>query len=328
MYRIPNFEERRRLLRVAAGATALTVPGLGRAQEKTRLRFIVPFPAGTGTDQAARLFAKVITDKTGRPVTVENKPGANGFIGVQAAMTAPPDGNTVFIGANSTLSTNAATFKQLPYDPVGDFSLLSLLVMIPTFIIVSANSPFTNIGQLFEEARRRPGAMNYASGSVTYQLMMEWLHEQAKVRSTCIPYKGANEARMAVLSGDVDYAISDAGEDVASLVKAGKFRALMHSYTKRSPLLPDVPSAPEAGYPEFIALTWAAAAVSSKTPQAVTDQLRALFAECAASPEVQEFYTRRSTPQLSLGPAELQRFQRQEVERWERIVAQIGFVKQ
>jgi tripartite-type tricarboxylate transporter receptor subunit TctC len=324
----PPTPPRRRVLQFAAVTATLGMSAFSIAQNQPPLRFVVPFPAGTGTDQAARLFGKLISERTGRAVVVENKPGANGIIGVRAVLAAPADGNTLFLGANSTLSTNAATFKELPYDPVGDFSLLSILVVIPTFIIVPGNSRFSSIKELFDEARERPGSLNYASGSVTYELMMEWLHEQAGVRAKSIPYKGANEARMAVISGDVDYAITDAAEDAANLVKAGRCKALMHSYTERSLLLPEVPSAPEAGYPEFIGLVWAAAAVSSKTPPAVTDELRALFAECAKSKEAQEFYARRSSPQLQLSASELSRFQREEVDRWHRIVAQIGFEKQ
>ncbi|RYZ13419.1 MAG: tripartite tricarboxylate transporter substrate binding protein [Comamonadaceae bacterium] len=324
-------QRRRQVIRLfgAGAATALAgAPLLASAQAERPMRFIVPFPAGTTTDAAARLFGKVITDRTGRPVTIENRPGANGVIAVQAALAAPADGNTVFIGANSTLSTNAAAFKKLAYDPVADFSLVGFLVLAPCFLMVPAHSRFDTVAQLVAEARRRPKALNYAAGSVTYQLISEWLNDLAKIQATAIPFKGSNEARVAVVAGEVDYALTDASEDVASLVKAGRLKVLMHTSTERSPLLPDVPSAVEAGYPDFIALTWSAAAVSSKTPAPLVESLRSLIADCARSPEVREFYAKRSMPQLSLGGGDMQKYQREEVARWNRIVAATGFERQ
>ena len=322
---------RRRLLQLAGVGAAVSLtgaPAITMAQTDRPLKFIVPFPPGTGTDLAARLFAKVITEKTARATVVENKPGGNGVIAVQAALAAPPDGNTIFVGANSTLSTNAAAFKRLPYDPVGDFSLLSFLVIVPCFVIVPPGSPYTSVQQLLADARRRPKALNYGAGSVTYQLILEWLNELARTQSTCIMFKGSTEARVAVMGATVDYAITDASEDVAALARAGKLRVLLHTAEQRSPLLPDVPSSVDAGLPEFVALTWAAAAVSSKTPAAITEGLRHLFAEVAKSPEVKDYYTRRSMPQLALAGAELQKYQRDEIQRWQRLVAAIGFERE
>ncbi len=326
-----NNPVRRRLLQLAGAGTATTLAGAPLAvlaQSDKPMRFIVPFPPGTGTDIAARLFAKIINEKTGRAITVDNKPGANGVIAVQAALAAPPDGQTIFVGANSALSTNAAAFKKLAYDPVADFSLLGFLMVAPCFVIVPGNSPYDTLAQLVADARKRPKALNYGAGSVTYQLFLEWLNEQARMQTTCISYKGSNEARLAVLSGTVDYAITDASEDAAGLVRDGRMKALLHTAAQRSPLLPNVPSSPEAGYPEYSAVTWVAAAVPSRTPAAITDSLRTLFADAAASPQAKEYYARRSMPQLNLAGDAMQKYQKEEIARWQRLVAATGYERE
>jgi len=318
----------RRRFGIAAG-TLLAVglaglPGAVLAQPQTfptrPIRFVVPFPSGSGTDTAARIFAKKIGDLTGQGVVVENKPGGNGFIGVQTLLGAPADGYTVFIGSNSTLSTNAATFRKLPYDPLTDFTPITLLSRGPCLIIVPANSPYHTLKELVDDARKRPGALNYGTGSVSYTLYSEWLNEQTHMKTTAVPYKGAGDAINGVMAANVDFAVVDASGAI-ELVKAGKLRALAYTAPQRSPLVPGVPSAPEAGIPDFLAYNWVAAAVSAKTPAPIAQRLGELFAQAGASAEVKEYYQRQSTSLILSTPAELRDYQKQEIERWKRLAA-------
>jgi tripartite-type tricarboxylate transporter receptor subunit TctC len=323
---------RRRMFLSLGGAAALAVLCGGvhvdahaqaAAYPSRPIKIIVPFPVGTGTDGTARVFAKKIGDATGQPVIVENKPGGNGFIGVQAVLNAPADGYTVFIGSNSTLSTNAATFKKLPYDPIADFAPITLLMRGPCLVIVPANSPYKTLNDLIADARKRPTALNYGAGSISYTLYTEWLNEMAKIKTTNVPYKGASEALNGVLSGTVDYAVVNAS-GAAELVRAGKIRALVHTADERSPLLPDVPSSAEAGFPEFLAYNWVATAVSAKTPPEIVRKLGALFAQAGATPEVKDFHARQHTPLLMSGPNELRRYQTEEIGRWKRLMTAAG----
>ena len=252
-------------------------------------------------------------------MAVENKPGGNGFIGVQTVLNAPADGYTVFVGSNSTLSTNAATFKSLPYDPITDFSPISLLLRGPCLVIVPPASPYKSLADLFADARKRPTALNYAADSVSYTLYTEWLNELGMVKTTNVPYKGAGDAVNAVAAGLVDFAVVDAG-GATELVRAGRLRALVYTDTHRLPLLPDVPTSAEAGVPDFLAFNWVAAAVSAKTPQSIADKIESLFKQAGTSPEIKQHFARLNNPLLLTGPAELRNYQIDEIARWKRLM--------
>ena len=317
----------RRVFLAAAGTLSLATPLLSGAQPAPfparSLRFVVPFPPGSGTDTTARIFAKVISEHSGQSVTVENKPGGNGFIGVQSVLGAAADGYTVFIGSNSTLSTNAATFKKLPYDPLTDFAPLSLLSRGPCLVIVPSNSPFKTLRDLIAEAHKRPTALNYATGSVSYTLYTEWLNQLAGMKTTGVSYKGAGDAINVTMAGTVDFAVVDASGAI-ELVKGGRLRALAYTAPERTALLPEVPTSAEAGVPQFLAYNWVAAAVSSKTPPAIVQQLVALFLRAAQADEIKDYYARQSTTLLATSPAELRRYQNEEIDRWKKLVATTG----
>ncbi|RZM04547.1 MAG: tripartite tricarboxylate transporter substrate binding protein [Variovorax sp.] len=318
--------QRRRLL--AAGlALAAGLPAPARAQAEPYpsrpIRFVVPFPPGSGTDASARLFAKVIGELSGQPVAVENKPGGNGFIGVQTVLNAPADGYTVFVGSNSTLSTNAATFKSLPYDPIADFRPITLLSRGPCLIVVPPGSPHTTLAQLVAEARRRPTALNYASGSISYTLYTEWLNELSGMKTTGVNYKGAGDAINVTMAGTVDFAVVDASGAI-ELVKGGRLRALVYTAPERSPLLPDVPTSAEAGVPEFLAYNWVAAALPARTRPEIATRLGELFAKAGASAEVKAYYQRQSTTLLLSSAAEMRKYQLDEIARWKRLATVAG----
>ncbi|MCW5257596.1 tripartite tricarboxylate transporter substrate binding protein [Verminephrobacter aporrectodeae subsp. tuberculatae] len=324
----PHVDRRRLLLLLGAGAAlagAAGRPSFAQASAfpSHAMRFIVPFPPGSGTDITARLFARSVGDLTGQSVTVENKPGGNGFIGVQTALNPPHDGHTVFIGSNSTLTTNAATFRKLPYDPLADFAPITLLSRGACLVIVPANSPHRTLEQLVADARSRPGKLNYASGSMSYMLYSEWFNEMAKMKTAGINYKGAGEAVNAVMTGEVDFAVVDA-TGANELARSGRVRALAFTAPKRSIVLPGVPTIGEAGWPNYLAVNWVAAAVSSKTPAAVVEQLGALFAKAAQTEEIQAYYRKQGTELIMSSAAELRRYQTDEIARWKRLMAITG----
>ncbi len=284
------------------------------------IKFIVPFPPGSGTDTSARYFGKKFSELTGQPVVVENRAGANGFIAVKAVLTAPPDGYTVFIGSNSTLAVNVALFKQLPYDPVADFSPLSMLMRAPALLIVPANSPFKTTTDLIAAAKAQPDKLDYGAGSAGYQLMAELFNDVAKVQTHHVPYKGASDAISAIASNTIHFSFVDI-TGASELYKAGKIKALAVASDKRIASIPEVPTAAQSGLPDFTAYIWVAAAVHAKTPKSETEKLAALFTKIETMTETKEFYEKLGAEVMKGGPDEMRAFQAAEIQLWKRIAA-------
>ena len=282
------------------------------------IRFVVPFPPGSGTDTSARYFAKKLTEMVGQPVVVDNKPGANGFIAVRAVLSAPADGYTVFIGSNSTLAVNAALFKSLPYDPQTDLTPLTMMMRSPALLIVPGQTGAKTLGELITDARSKPGQLNFGAGSAGYQLMAESFNDMAKVQTMHVPFKGASEAVTAVSSGTVHFAFAEM-TSAQELVKSGKLRALAVASERRVPSLSTVPTATEAGLPGFTAYTWVAAMVHAKTPKAETEKLASLMTAIERQPETREFYERMGAEVMNGGPDEMRNFQTAEIQLWKRI---------
>jgi tripartite-type tricarboxylate transporter receptor subunit TctC len=308
------------LLALAAAALA-PVAAHAQAFPSKTIKFIVPFGPGSGTDTSARYFARKLQDLTGQAVVVENKPGANGFIAVKQVLSAPADGYTVFIGSNSTLAVNAALFKELPYDPVKDFSPLTMMMRSPAMIAAVPTAPYSDLKGLIAHAKARPGAVNFGAGSAGYQLMGELLNDAAQVQTVHVPFKGAGETMTAVASGTVDFTFAEVTA-VQELAKGGRVKVLAVAADKRVASSPDVPTASEAGLPGFEAYTWVGAMVSAKTPAAETAKLAELFTAISKTDETRAFYERIGATPMTGGPAQMHEFQKNEIALWKRIVTQ------
>jgi tripartite-type tricarboxylate transporter receptor subunit TctC len=282
------------------------------------IRFVVPFPPGSGTDTSARYFGKKLQEMTGQPVIVDNKPGANGFIAVKAVLSAPADGYTVFVGSNSTLAVNVALFKSLPYDPVADLAPLTMMMRSPAVLIVPGTSNHKTLADLIAAAKAQPDVLNYGAGSAGYQLMAELFNDAAKVQTRHVPFKGASEAVTAVAAGTVELAFAEM-TSAQELVKGGKLRALAVAADQRVPALASVPTASEAGLPGFTAYTWVAAGVPVKTPKAIVDKLSELLTKIEQLPETREFYEKIGAQVMHGGAEEMRTFQNAEIALWKRI---------
>ena len=319
-----------KMLRAAAFTAALASAAAPFAQAQPQqaaatypskpIHFVVPFPPGSGTDVGARFFARKLGELAGQPVIVENRAGANGFIAVKAVTSAPADGYTLLMGSNSTLATNVALFKQLPYDPVKDLAPVSTLMRSPIVLIVPANSPYKTLKDLIDAARAKPGQRTYASGSAAYQLMGELFADKAGIQLLNVPYKGAPDAVNATLSGQTDLGFSDITATM-ELLRGGKIRALAIASDQRLAGLPDVPTAQEQGIGGFSADTWTGVAVAANTPKPVVDKLSDMFVKILAMPETREFYARQNVITMKGGQDELRDFQREQIAVWKRIAA-------
>ncbi len=313
-------QSRRALLLATTYVLLQGLPALAQDFPSRPIKFIVPFAAGSITDVSARYYARQLTTLAGQAVIVDNRPGANGLNGVNALLNAPADGYTVLIGTTSTLATNLALYKKLPYDPVADFAPLGMMSTIPTVIVTNTQSSIATLQQLIEAAKTVPGKLNYSAGATSYQLMGELFNERSSVKTAFIPYKGSSEALNAVLGQQVDFSVLDMSTALAS-IKGGKLRALAVAGEQRSSLLPDVPTAAEAGVPGYVASTWVAGVVSAKTPKAELDRLQKWFAQIAAQPETKAFHHGIGADVTAGGPAKLQEIQRQSIEVWKRVAA-------
>ena len=318
---------RRTALRTLAAASLLALSAVGSSfahadgfPSKT-IKFVVPFGPGSGTDTSARYFAKKLQDLTGQAVVVENKPGANGFMAVKQVLSAPADGYTVFIGSNSTLAVNAALFKQLPYDPVADFSPLTMMMRSPAMLAVAPSAPYQDLKGLLAYAKANPGKVNFGAGSAGYQLMGELLNDSAKVQTVHVPFKGAGETTTAVASGTVDFTFAEVTA-VQELAKGGRVKVFAVASDKRVGTSPDVPTFTEAGLPGFEAYTWVGAMVSAKTPAAETAKLADLFTQISKMDETRAFYERIGAIPMTGGPQQMREFQKNEIALWKRIVVQ------
>lgn len=319
-----------KMLRAAAFTAALASAAAPFAQAQSQqaaatypskpIHFVVPFPPGSGTDVGARFFARKLGELAGQPVIVENRAGANGFIAVKAVTSAPADGYTLLMGSNSTLATNVALFKQLPYDPVKDLAPVSTLMRSPIVLIVPANSPYKTLKDLIDAARAKPGQRTYASGSAAYQLMGELFADKAGIQLLNVPYKGAPDAVNATLSGQTDLGFSDITATM-ELLRGGKIRALAIAADQRLAGLPDVPTAQEQGIGGFSADTWTGVAVAANTPKPVVDKLSDMFVKILAMPETREFYAKQNVITMKGGQDELRDFQREQIAVWKRIAA-------
>lgn len=253
------------------------------------VRIIVPStPAGV-LDNVARTLALRLADQLGQPILIDNKGGAGGNIGAEAAARSPADGYTLFIGFNATHGANLALFGKLSYDPVKDFAPISLLASVPNIISVHPSVPVNSLAELVAFAKSRPGQLSYASsgnGTSTH-LAAELFKSAAGIYVTHIPYRGSAPAVADVIAGQVPMIIDSVSSSIPQ-VKAGKLKALATTNAKRLALLPDLPTVAESGYPGFESTAWVGLLAPAGTPKAIIDQLNAQAVKVMNLPETRE----------------------------------------
>jgi tripartite-type tricarboxylate transporter receptor subunit TctC len=270
-------------------ALAISVTTAGFAQEDptrypTRpIRLIVGFTAGGGNDVIARTFGQKLSESLGQPVIIENKPGGGAIIATEYVSKSAPDGYTLLVSA-SGLTINPAVYSKLPYDAVRDFVPVSELASFPLILIVNAASPIKSVAELVAYAKANPDKTNYSSSSASFQLVTELFKQRTGAPMQVIPYKGANDSVLAVISGQVTMTIADAGP-VTPQVKGGQARALAVATPKRIDDLPDVPTLREAGA-DVDAVLWSGILAPKDTPPAIVKKLQDEFMRIAKLPDV------------------------------------------
>ena len=294
-----------RLLAGAALALAALGPALAQAADwPTRpLKLIVPFPPGGAADTIGRYYAEQLSAALGQSVVVDNKPGAGTAIAAEAAARATPDGSTLSLATSGQLTILPHLQENLRFDALKDFAPVAVLASVPNVVAVHAKSELRTLEQLTAAARARPGRLSYAScGNGTLcHLSGELLKSLSATDLLHVPYKGSAPAVAALLGGEVDVAV-DTLTILAPQIQAGKLRGLVLTSTQRSPLVPDVPSAVEAGLPEFAAAGWFGIVLPASTPAPIVERLAREIATIAQSPRTAQFFAQhgitveRSTP--------------------------------
>lgn len=307
-------------------AALAVVPLLAQAQAfpEKPITFVVPFAAGTATDQIARALGTQITAETRQAVVIDNKAGASGFIASQSVAKAPADGYTVLITTNTTHAANEHLFKKLPYDPVKDFSPVAALGKGGQIMVVNPTFPAKSVAEFIALAKKEPGKYSFGSGSSSSRMAGELLQQMADIKLLHVPYKSNTLAVTDLLGGQINMMITDTATGLPQ-VKAGKLRALGFSSSTRSTLAPDVPTIAEAGVKGYEMGYWFAAYAPAKTPPAVVKRLNELLVKAAKSEAAKTaFYEPTGTEVFTSSPEELAKFQAGESQKWGRIVKAAG----
>jgi tripartite-type tricarboxylate transporter receptor subunit TctC len=289
------------------------------------IRFIVPFPPGGGTDILARLIANKLTETLGWQIVVDNRGGAGGNIGLQAAAQAAPDGYTMVMGQTSNLAINPALYAKLSYDPIRDFVPVSLVSASPVALVVSSKSPFKSLGEFVAAAKAKPGELTFGSpgsGTVSH-LTGELFQRAAGIKYIHVPYKGAAQALPDLLGGRIDL-YSGSLETAMPHMKAGTIRALAVTSLQRVAAAPDVPTVAEAGYKGFQATTWFGILVAKGTPDAIVNRLTAEITKVLQLPDVKARMAATGGLPVKTGPKEFSALLKSDIERWARVVKESG----
>ncbi len=312
-------------------AAMLAFPLAGTAADSSYpskpVKFIVAFPAGSGTDTVARIMAKTITEQTGQTVVVDNRGGANGFIASQAVATAAPDGYTFLFTTSTTHAANAAMFKTLPYDPIKDFEPVSLITKNGLVLVVRANSPYKSLDDLVRLAREKQDKMNFAGGSASTRVAGEMFKMALNTRAVFVPYKGVPQALTDLAAGQLDYMFSDVNPALP-LVKQGMLKALAVTTSARHPAFKDAPTLAESGLKDFELVTWSAVFAPAGTPRPMVEKMSQLLREGQKTPIAQEQLLRSGAEGAAGTPDELRAFVKSETEKWGSVVKAAGIALQ
>ena len=323
---------RRRLLAtgLALGVLGFRSPmAQGQTAFPTRgLRIVVPFAAGGVGDLTARIVATKLGERLGQPVVIENRPGAGGVVAAESVARAEPDGYSLFLMSNGTAVT-AGLFKSLPFDTVRDFAPISTLGFFDIAVVAHPDAPFKTFAELLAFARAQPGKLNMGSINIgsTQHLAAELFKSSAGIDAQIIPFNGTPNLIGALRGRQVDVGVEILAPVLAQ-IRAGALTALAVAGERRSPVLPDVPTATEAGVSGFQASSWNALAAPAKTPRAVIERLDREIAATVADAEVQKKLRELNIDPRSSTPEQTTALLVNDIQRWSRVIERTGIPRQ
>ena len=282
------------------------------------VKMIVGFPPGQATDIVARYMAQKFADNIpGSNFIVDNRPGASGILGSRIVAGATPDGLTLMMGSSATLAVNPALYKELPYDVLRDFAPISLIAVVPQYLVVNPDLPVKTVKDLVELAKKDPGKINYGSGGsgVTNHLIMELFKQAAGIDMTHVPYKGGPAALTDLMAGRISV-MFETGPGAIPHIKSGRLRAIAVSSAERAAVTPDIPTVAESGYPGFQAVAWIGLVAPAKTPEHVISKLSSISMKSLKEKEFSEKLAALGAVPVGNSPSEFRTFIEAELKRW------------
>lgn len=316
----------KRLACTAAAVLSVLAVGTAHAAWPERaVTIVVPFPAGGGTDTFARPLAQQLGLQLGQSVVVDNRGGAGGTLGAGVAARAVPDGYTFFMGG-AHHAVAPSIYKKLSYDIQKDFTPVALLAQPPQIIVVNAsNLPVNNVKELIEKAKSDPGSINFGSAGMgsTHHLAGELFALKTGIQLTHVPYQGAGPMLSGLITGQVDIGFDGLGSS-ASHIRAGSIRPLAVASAQRSPSFPDVPTAAEAGVPDYEVSTWYAMWAPAGTPPDIVKKMSEEIVKALNAPKVKELWASNGSATPDLTGEQFGAFVDAEIDRWAGVVKEAG----
>jgi tripartite-type tricarboxylate transporter receptor subunit TctC len=288
------------------------------------VRLVTGSPGST-SDIVARFIAQKLSERWGRTVVVDNRPGAGGIIGTEIVAKSAPDGYTLSVGQIGTHASPQFLFKNLAYDPVRDFTPISLLTNSGIALTVNSSVPVSTMKEFVAYAKARPGTLNYASagGGTSSQLSGELFNQMTGAKLVHIPYKGAGFALTAVLTGETHAAFLST-TTASGQVKAGKLRALAVMSPKRFPAAPDIPSITEAGFPGMESSVWFGLLAPAGTPKPIVDRINRDVVASLNLPEARDALLAQGAEPVPTTPQEFDTFLKAEIRKWGKVIKDAG----
>lgn len=310
---------------LALGAVLAATSTLAQSNWPAKpISMVVGFAPGGATDTVARVIAKYMADELKASVVVDNKAGAGGNIATDFVARAEPDGHTILLGSVGSLTVAPHMHSKLPYK-LEDFAPVTMAVVFSNVLVVKPELPVQNLADYIKLAKAKPGTVTYASSGVggAGHLAGELLEQYADVEMSHVAYKGGGPAMMGMLGGEVD-SFFGTPPSVGPQVKAGKVRAIATTGATRDPLMPDVPTVAEQGYPGYDTLNWYAYVVPAKTPQDIVDKLNKVLVKVLKDPVVIKDLEAKGLSPSPSTPAELAAYMKREHETWAKVVKKAG----
>jgi tripartite-type tricarboxylate transporter receptor subunit TctC len=287
------------------------------------IRVIVPFPAGGPSDVLARMIGQKMSEDWGQPVVIENRPGANTVIGAQIVKQAAPDGYTLLMAIDSTLTMNQYLYRTPPYDPINDFAPITLVAKTMQLLMVNSASEVKTAGELVAKAKANAGKLNYGAGTITTKLTGFLFNKAAGVQTQLVPYNGSAEVTHGLLTKSVDFAF-DGPSAAASLIQSGQFRVLAKFDDRPFPPAPNTPVI-QSTVPNLDPITvWLGLVAPKGTPPAVVAKLQQEVAKALTDPAIKAKADAAGLYPATNTPAEFSAFIKTEAERWSKVVAESG----
>jgi tripartite-type tricarboxylate transporter receptor subunit TctC len=303
-------------------AALFALPVKSQDYPAREIRSICNFAPGSGADIIVRYYSDRLARLAGKPVVVENKPGAQGLLATDFVAKSKPDGYTIMITpASSTLATAPHIFKQIPFDPLRDFESVTTINTLAFVIAVDAAKPIQSIPELMSYLKNKPNHGFYGTGSNTGQVAGELFKTMLGLKSTYVPYKASTQALTSLLQGDVDFLSYDATWASTQAEPKGRLRILAVTSAKRSGTLPNVPTLAELGFKDFDITPWWGVVVPAGTPRPIIDKLAAWFNEITHSEETRTFLSRAALDAFPGTPESMTALLKADMERWR------GYVK-